>query len=214
MAIKKLFFLFSILLSMVGTKASAYDIAVENADGATIYYNFIKNGTEVEVTSRKNNTYSGDVVIPEEITYENKTRKVTSIGEVAFYRCSDLTSVTIPNSVTNIRVSAFDNSNLQEIISKIEDPFDIGTSVFSNNTFSNAKLYVPTGTIDKYTATEGWKKFVNIKEGDPSGITNVETERAKEIRRYTLNGRSVKDSHKSVNIIQMDNGTTKKVLVK
>ena len=116
--------------------------------------------------------------------------------------------------MTSIGANAFDNSNLQEIISKIEDPFDIGTSVFSNNTFSNAKLYVPTGTIDKYTATEGWKKFVNIKEGDPSGITNVETERAKEIRRYTLNGRSVKDSHKGVNIIQMDNGTTKKVLVK
>ena len=48
MAKKKLFFLFSILLSMVGTKASAYDIAVENEDGVTIYYNYINDGKVVK----------------------------------------------------------------------------------------------------------------------------------------------------------------------
>lgn len=30
----------------------------------------------------------------------------------------------------------------------------------------NASLYVPKGTIDKYRATNGWKKFVYIEEGD------------------------------------------------
>ena len=38
---KKLFFFFSLLLSMVGTKAFAYDIVVKNADGVTIYYNLL-----------------------------------------------------------------------------------------------------------------------------------------------------------------------------
>ena len=42
--------LFSVIMSMVGAKALAYDIAVENADGVTIYYNFINNETEFEVT--------------------------------------------------------------------------------------------------------------------------------------------------------------------
>ena len=111
METKKLFFLFSILLSMVGTRASAYDIAVENADGVTIYYNYINDGKELEVVTVYDNTghifYSGDVVIPEEVTYMNRTLKVTSIGDKAFYNCSGLTSVTIGNNVTSIGYAAF-----------------------------------------------------------------------------------------------------------
>ena len=104
---KKLFFLFSILLSMVGTKALAYDFEVMNADGVTIYYNYINDGKELEVTGTYG-SYSGSVVIPEEVTYMNRTRKVTSIGESAFVRCYGLTSITIPNSVTSIGASAFE----------------------------------------------------------------------------------------------------------
>ena len=108
MATKRLLFLFSILLSMVGTRALAYDIAVENADGVTIYYNYFNDGKDLEVTKNGwGNTYSGVVVIPEEVTYMNRTRKVTSIGEEAFRSCNSLTSITIPNSVTIISDCAF-----------------------------------------------------------------------------------------------------------
>ena len=51
--------------------------------------------------------YSGEVNIPEFVTYEGNTYKVTSIGESAFWGCSGLTSVTIPNSVTSIGERAF-----------------------------------------------------------------------------------------------------------
>ena len=101
---KKQLLLFAmILLPLV---ASAHDIEVKNADGVTIYYNYINNGTELEVTycSYK---YQGNVVIPKEVTYMNRTRKVTSIGSSAFASCKGLTSVTIPNSVTSIGSSAF-----------------------------------------------------------------------------------------------------------
>ena len=98
--------LFTILVSMVGAKVFAYDIAVENADGLTIYYNYSSDATELIVTGRDYYYYSGSVVIPEEVTYMNRTRKVTSIGASAFSGCS-ITSVTIPNSVTSIGDYAF-----------------------------------------------------------------------------------------------------------
>ena len=37
-------------MSMAGIKAYAYDIAVENADGVNIYYNYYNEGKELEVT--------------------------------------------------------------------------------------------------------------------------------------------------------------------
>ena len=51
--------------------------------------------------------YSGDITIPETISCNNKTYRVTSIGNRAFYRCDALTSVVIPNSVTNLSNRAF-----------------------------------------------------------------------------------------------------------
>ena len=101
-------------MSMVGLNASAHDIEVKNANDITIYYNFIKENTELEVTYRGSsissyNEYTGDIVIPESVTYNDKTYSVTSIGNEAFYGCSGLTSITIPNSVTSIGWNAFND---------------------------------------------------------------------------------------------------------
>ena len=100
------------ILSSFGTKAFAYDFAANNEDGVTIYYNYINGGKEVEVTKGGDSWsgyYSGDVNIPETVTHDGETLKVTGIGESAFSSCNELTSVAIPNGVTYIGEWAFNN---------------------------------------------------------------------------------------------------------
>ena len=103
--------LLTMLMSIASTKASAHDIAVENADGVTIYYNWI-NSNQLAVSFKGGsfqsaNSYSGAVVIPESVEYEGKTYKVTEIGKAAFYSCQNITSVTLPQTLTTIGDNAF-----------------------------------------------------------------------------------------------------------
>lgn len=104
----------AVLMSMAGAKAFAYSIKVENADGVTIYYDKIRvytddgafAGYELVVTT-SGMYYSGEIVIPSEVTYLGTTYRVTSIKEWAFESCRNLTSVIIPNSITSIGSNAF-----------------------------------------------------------------------------------------------------------
>ena len=132
MAIKRLFFVLSILLCMFGTKALAYDFSVKNSDGKYIYYQYINYESELAVTNNGENSYSGSVVIPEEVTYMDKTLKVTSIGLRAFNKCDDLTSVTIPNSVRNISVKAFYGCSSLTSVSIPNSVTSIDANAFEN----------------------------------------------------------------------------------
>ncbi len=112
--------LLTALISMLCATSFAHDIAVANA-GKTIYYTFTNNNTELAVSyqgssyNEFSDEYSGNVVIPKTVTYNGKTYNVTSIGEYAFFDCSNLTSITIPNSVTSIGQCAFSRSGLTSV---------------------------------------------------------------------------------------------------
>lgn len=84
----------------------AYDFEVDG-----IYYIIDGNNVTVTYKSYTNNTYysdyAGDVTIPITVTYNDMTYDVTSIGSCAFSNCSDLTNVTIPNTVSSIGPGAF-----------------------------------------------------------------------------------------------------------
>lgn len=137
--------LLAVLMSMVGTKALAYDIKLENDEGVVIYYNYINDGKELEVTTNDSYYgYSDSVVIPEEVTYINRTRKVTKIGEDAFAN-SYLTSVTIPSCITFIGKDAFMNCNFLTAVnvSDIDAWFRIQFfGLFSNPLFYANHLYL------------------------------------------------------------------------
>ena len=105
----KQLFRFSVLLLalLLPLTATAADFMVDD-----ICYNI--HGNEAAVASRRVPGflfigYSGDVVIPATVTYNEITYPVTSIEDIAFYGCHDLTSIVVPNSVTEIGQDAFGN---------------------------------------------------------------------------------------------------------
>ena len=94
------------LSALVLLMASTLTWAYVEVDG--ICYN-ITGDASVEVTSHYNSIpyndelsdYKGDIVIPSTVTYDGKTYNVTRIGHFAFFGCSSLESVNIPDGMTS-----------------------------------------------------------------------------------------------------------------
>ena len=118
------------LLLMATLLLSCLSVSAHDFVMGGIYYK-ITSSTDltVAVTCRGDypndysDEYTGTVTIPEFVTYNYKTYRVTSIGDAAFQWCSNVTSINIPASVTSIGVNAF-----------------TGTSWYSNQ--PNGMIYV------------------------------------------------------------------------
>ena len=99
--------LFVLLLSAAGmTKAFAQSFTV-----GKLNYSVNDDGATVTVTGHVNGTgATGELVIPETVTYNESTYSVTTIGYGAFSYCAGFTgNLVIPNSVDTIVTQAFCN---------------------------------------------------------------------------------------------------------
>lgn len=74
--------------------------------------------------------YTGAINIPSEVKFEGITYQVTSIGSYAFYRCSGLSSITIPECVTSIGEYAFYGCSSLTTITIPEGVTSIGREAF------------------------------------------------------------------------------------
>ncbi len=111
----------ALVLLTLSVAANASSFSAKNSDGVTIYYNCnFRNSTNKILdyctltyggSSSYSALYSGTVVIPKTATCSGGTYKgtynVTEIGDNAFFFCTELTSVTIPNTITSIGDEAF-----------------------------------------------------------------------------------------------------------
>ncbi len=104
-----------IMMALALPKASiAYDFSAIAPSGQTLFYK-IENGSAKLCGPAGNNGWgwygyykpNGVLTIPNSVSYNGANYYVTSIGAGAFYECSGLTEVTIPNTVTYIGDHAF-----------------------------------------------------------------------------------------------------------
>ena len=81
-------------------------------------------------SSRNLDTNITEITIPETIVVDGITYTITNIGNYAFYGCSSLTSITIPNSVTSIGRRAFQNCSSLASITIPNSVTSIGGNAF------------------------------------------------------------------------------------
>ena len=147
-----------------GSHVSAADFKVNG-----IHYNILSSvDMTCEVTyegssSYYSNEYSGNIVIPETVTYSDNTYTVVSIGYEAFANCDGVSSISIPNTVTSISTAAFSYCTNMTSITLPTNLDAIYNRTFEG-CFSLSSIDLP-GTITEI----GWNAFMNC-----SGLTSIE----------------------------------------
>ena len=107
---KRVFLILTVLIVGFTHRALAYDFSAVVPSGQTLYFDIINGGVEiVQPTSLYWGLTkpSGNLVIPDSVTYDGTAYCVISIDSFAFQYCRELTSVIIPNTVTKMEAYCF-----------------------------------------------------------------------------------------------------------
>ena len=135
-------------------------------------YGIVGNGNTVTIDNLKYKIYDDtaslvgytdtpeNLIIPESVLYEGYTVTVTGIGDEAFYNCTSLTSITIPDSVTIIGNNAFNGCRSLVSVTIPNSVKSIGSSAF--NACSNLKSVNYNGTKAQWKSISGYDNVSQI----------------------------------------------------
>ena len=183
-----------------------------------------------------NTATTGTVTIPSEA----KGYKVVKIAGAAFYGCSSITKVTIPNTVEEIDwfafsfTSAMTSLNIPASVTTISNralahpngrttlTVDAANPIYKSE--NNGIIEKATNTLVKgagnmfipATVTAiAWNRTGDYDpDYDPTGISTVNTSEKHVTTIYSLDGRRLAQPAKGVSVIRYSNGDTRKVLTK
>ena len=123
--------------------------------------------------------FSGQIDIPSTLSVDGTTYDVTCIGDLSFFMCESLNSISIPASVTSIGEKAFEGCMLQNVF--VENAYtQILDNSFSQATYNHAMLYIPKDEWIKAVYHGDFWRFINIRET----VTN--TSNLSDMQVYTM----------------------------
>ena len=181
-------FLSLVFATMLVGQVSAvynYDFVFECDDGQVLYYQITSNNepytVEVTYPRRQYSNYyynygkpTGNLTIPETVTLDDITYLVTGVSDYAFYGCSGLTSITIPQSVSTIGSKAFyDCSSFNSIVIACDADFSNAELCFIKDDY---KYMVLNKTMVKIVANAYSGDIVipeNVIAGNEFIVTSI-----------------------------------------
>ena len=116
----------------------AYTFTAVAPSGQTLYYN-LSGGTAIVTCSGTPGSAgswlsgtrpTGDLIIPDSVTYQGSTYPVVSIGDYAFVGCTGLSSVTIPSTISSIGLSSFNGCTGLDSLLVPNSVLTLGQSAF------------------------------------------------------------------------------------
>ena len=136
----------------------------------------------------------------------------TKIGEFSFTG-SKIKSINIPKDIREIGSYAFyDCKNLSEIYYHTDRPISIYDDIFDTECYTNATLYVPAESINKFKQTAPWKYFSKIQAYEFSSVETVIADSEPPVY-FDLQGLRVETPVKGRLYIRLQNGKAEKVFI-
>lgn len=211
--IKKIFA--TVLCCLLAGGAWAHDFSLTAASGQTLYFNILESAASVEVTYPNHDSYPvngwggytrpvGNLRIPSSVVYNGVTYSVTTVGQLAFYGCTGLTSVVmgegitvlgnsafngctalttavVPSSIDTIGLRAFGECNqLAHVWCNKSTLPNASAYMFYNISLDGRTLHVPAQALSLYSAAAPWSGFGTIlgdgcKRHEDSGLRHGRT---------------------------------------
>lgn len=145
-----------------------YNAENKESSSTSFYENRRSSGSTLSL-SYTYPSYKGDVAIPATVNYKGRTLNVIGVGPYAFLNCRELTSLSLPASITNIS---------EVLVSSYYGCYAGAFDYCDIETFSAGNAYTLKMFDQSYAASSGWKTKDHLKElilsGDFNGTIEVD----------------------------------------
>lgn len=180
------------------------------------------DGKKYDVTAIGDNAFTWNMYITS-VTISDGIKK---IGANAFNYCIQMVEIIMGKDVSVIGNKAFANivtsantprrtSGGLKVSCYAETLSETASDAFEYSSISNGTLLVDDNIVNDYKTTEPWSQFGTIMGfNEASGVKAVWANEDGDAQIFSLDGKPMNEPQKGVNIVRMNNGQTRKMVVK